>query len=119
MTGAAFGLLPPGVERVAHARAARLDGEIDDGGGAAERRRARAGFEIVARRGAAERHVEVRVGVDAAGDHVHAGGVDHLRSGADSGMPARPRDALALNQDVGPRSLAVTTVPLRISVFIA
>ena len=45
--GLAFGLLPPGVERVAHLRAARLDGEIDDGGGAAERRGARAGFEIV------------------------------------------------------------------------
>ncbi len=76
MRGAALGLLPPGVERVAHARAARLDGEIDNGGRAAEGRGARAGFEIVGRGGAAERHVEVRVGVDAAGDHVHAGGVD-------------------------------------------
>ena len=45
--GLAFGLLPPGVERVAHARAARLDGEIDDAGGAAERRGAGAGLEIV------------------------------------------------------------------------
>ena len=36
-------------------------------GGAAERRRARAGFEIVAGSGAAERHVQMRVGIDAAG----------------------------------------------------
>ena len=43
----AFGLLPPGVEGVAHAGAAGLDGEIDDAGGAAERRGASAGFEIV------------------------------------------------------------------------
>ena len=40
-------------------------------------RRARAGFEIVARRGAAERHVEMRVRVDAAGQKQHARGVDH------------------------------------------
>ena len=70
MHGAALGLFPPGVERVAHARAARLDGEIDDGGGAAEGRGARAGFEIVARSGAAEGHVEMGVDVDAAGHHV-------------------------------------------------
>ena len=47
--------------------AAGLDGEIDDGGGAAEGRGARAGLEIVGGGGAAERHVEMRVHVDAAG----------------------------------------------------
>ena len=87
--GVAFGLLPPGVERVAHLRAARLDGEIDDGGGAAERRRARAGFEIVGGGGAAERHVEMRVDVDAAGHHEHAGGVDDLVCQVSVGIPAR------------------------------
>ena len=45
--GFAFGLLPPGVEGVAHARASGLDGEIDDGGGASEGGGAGAGFEIV------------------------------------------------------------------------
>ena len=45
--GLALGLFPPRIERVAHFGAAGLNGEIDDGGGAAERRRARAGFEIV------------------------------------------------------------------------
>ena len=72
-----------------------------------------------ARRGAAERHVEVGVGVDAAGDHVHAGGVDDLvaRVGRDAG--AHFLDALAFDQDVGRAgvSCAVTTVPLRIRVF--
>ena len=36
----------------------------------------RAGLEVVARRRAAERHVEVRVRVDAAGEDVLAAGVD-------------------------------------------
>ena len=65
--GLVFGLLPPDVERIAHLHAARLDGEIDQRGGAAECRRARAGFEIVAGSGAAERHVQMRVDIDAAG----------------------------------------------------
>ena len=85
--GAPFGLLPPGVQRVAHARAARLDGEIDDGGGAAESRGARAGFEIVGRSGAAERHVEMGVRVDAAGDHVACPAASMTLSAAASGMP--------------------------------
>ena len=50
-------------------------------GGAAERRRAGAGFEIVGDGGAAERHVEMGVAVDAAGQDVHAGGVDDVRGG--------------------------------------
>ena len=97
----AFGLLPPGVERVAHACAAGLDGEIDDGGGAAERRRARAGFEIVARSGAAEGHVEMRVHVDAAGQQQHAGGVEHLSPAARGNARADFLDAFAFDQNVG------------------
>ena len=56
-----------------------------------------------ARRGAAERHVEVRVGVDAAGDHVHARGVDHLGRRPDRRqMPgAHFAMRLAFDQDVG------------------
>ena len=65
--GAALGFLPPGVERVAHARAAGLDGEIDERGGPAECSGASSGLEIVARGGAAERHVEMGMRVDAAG----------------------------------------------------
>ena len=45
----AFGLLPPCVERVAHFGSARLDREVDDCGGATDRRRARAGLKIVGR----------------------------------------------------------------------
>ena len=47
-------------------------------GGAAEGRGARAGFEIVGAGGAAEGHVEMGVAIDAAGEDVHAGGVDDL-----------------------------------------
>jgi hypothetical protein len=36
------------------------------------------GFEIVGGHDAAQRHVEVRMGVDAARHHVHAGGVDRV-----------------------------------------
>jgi len=71
-------LFPPGVERIAHLGAAGLDGKVDDGCGAADGRRAGAGFEIVARCGTTERHVEVRVRVDAARQQQHAGGVQHL-----------------------------------------
>ena len=119
--GAAFGLLPPGVERVAHARAAGLDGEIDQRGGAAEGRGARAGFEIVARSGAAEGHVEMRVGVDAAGQQQHAGGVDHAVGRASRGMPGRISLIFSpsIRMSAGKVVSAVTTVPLRISVLIS
>ncbi len=99
--GFAFGLLPPGIERVAHARAARLDGEIDNAGGAAEGRRAGAGFEIVGAGGAAERHVEVGVAVDAAGQHVHARGVDYTCDAVGGNAGADLYDGLAFDQDVG------------------
>ena len=97
----AFGLFPPGVEGVAHARAARLDGEIDDGGGAAEGRGAGAGFEIVGAGGAAEGHVEVRVAIDAAGEDVHAGRVDDLGGGVRGDAGADFLDEFAFDQHVG------------------
>ena len=61
---------------VAHLGAARLDGEIDDGCGAADGRGARAGLEVVGGIGAAEGHVEMSVRVDAAGQQQQAGGID-------------------------------------------
>ena len=47
----------------------------------AERRRDGAGGEVVARDRAAEEHLDVRVRVDRARDHVLAAGVDHLVGG--------------------------------------
>ena len=44
----ALGLLPPGIERRAHPRSARLHGEVDDRSRPADGRRPCAGFEIVA-----------------------------------------------------------------------
>ncbi len=66
--GFAFGFFHPGVEGVAQRLAFVLNGEIDQRGGAAEGRGARAGLEIVGAGGAAEGHVQMRVHVDAAGD---------------------------------------------------
>ena len=70
-------------------------------GGAAEGRGARAGFEIVGAGGAAEGHVEMGVAIDAAGEDVHAGGVDDFgrRSFRDAG--ADFLDDFAFDQDVG------------------
>ncbi len=72
----AFGFGVPRVERFAQRAALLLNGEVDDAGGSAVRGRDGAGLEVVNRRGAAERHVEVRVRVDAAGNDVLAFGVD-------------------------------------------
>ena len=67
----------------------------------AEGRRARAALEVVGARRAAERHVEVRVRVDAAGDDVLAGCVDHpvAIGGCGAGQVHGPYD-LALDEHV-------------------
>ena len=59
----------PRVERLAQLLAFVLNGEVDQRCGAAERRGPRAGFEIVGAGRSAERHVEMSVNVDAAGEH--------------------------------------------------
>ena len=76
----AVGLLVPGVQAVAQRAAARLDGEVDDRRRATERRGAGAGLERVLGEGAAERQLHVGMHVDAARDHVLAGGIDRLVS---------------------------------------
>ena len=115
--GFAFGLLPPGVEGIAHLRAFGLDGEIDDGGGAAERRGAGAGFEIVGGGGAAEGHVEMGVDVDAAGHHEHVrwrrSRGRRLRAGCSGAMSWMRSPSMRMSAPKVWR--AVTTVPLRIS----
>ena len=64
--GLALGLLHPGLPGLAQRLALVLDREVDDRRRAAVRRGDRARLEVVGRRRAAERHVEVRVDVDAA-----------------------------------------------------
>ena len=59
----------------------------------------RAGLEVVGRRRAAKRHVHVGVHVDAAGQHVLAGGVDHL-VGLHVERRADDGDLLVLDQHV-------------------
>ena len=74
--GLAIGLLVPGVEPVAQRPAARLHGEVDDRGGAAEGGGARPGLEGVLGERAAEGQLHVGVHVDRAGDDPLARRVD-------------------------------------------
>ena len=79
---------------------AGLEGEVDDGGGAADGCGAGAGEVIVGGRGAAEGHVEVGVDVDAAGHQEEAGGV---YEGVAGGVNVRSYggDLFAFDEDVG------------------
>ena len=87
-----------GVER---ALVLALEGEVDDGGGAAEGRRARAGLVVVAGGRVAEGVVQVGVAVDAAGQHQQAGGVNHPGVRADVEPLADHGDLAVLEQHVG------------------
>ncbi len=97
--GLAFGLLRPRFPRVMQRLTLVLDREIDDGRGPAERRGGRARLEIVGGRRAAERHVEMRVHVDAAGQDVLAVRVDRLVRGHVERCPDQ-RDLLVFDEDV-------------------
>ena len=76
----ALGLRVPVVERLGEGLALALDAEVDVGGRAAERRRGLARLDVVDRDRAAERHVEVRVRVDAARQQVLAASRRSTRS---------------------------------------
>ena len=71
-------LVVPHLQRVMQTLALARQREIDDHGGAARQRGTCAGFEIIRRIGAHERHFQMRVRVDPAGHHVAAGGVEGL-----------------------------------------
>ena len=108
----ALGALPPGVERGIEPLAEVLDGEVDERGRAAVGGGDGAGLEVVGRRRAAERHVEVRVHVDAARHHEHAGRVDDGvgRAGSGRGRSGRSRPCRCRGRRrSGPT--AVTIVP--------
>ena len=99
--GPALGLGVPVVERGDGRRAAGLNGEIDNAGGAAEGRGAGAGLERVRRLGAAERHLHMRVRIDAAWNHQLAGGVDHpIR--VDLEIASDDVDGRIVDEDIGP-----------------
>ena len=66
----------PRAEGVLQSLPGCLDGEVDDGGGAAESRCTGTCFEGVRRGGATEWHLHMGVRVHTAGDDVLAGGVD-------------------------------------------
>ena len=106
----AVGLLVPAPEGVLHAAARVLHGEVDDRRDAAPRGGDRPGLERVARLGAAEGHLHVRVHVDAARHDVLAGGVDRRVGGDPQGIRLPwgqdRRDRLAVDQHVGGRAAA-------------
>ena len=93
--GFAIGLFHPRVEGMAQRLAFVLNREIDQRGRAAEGRGARAGLEIVGAGGAAERHVQMRMHVDAAGNDDAALGVENL-GGVVDGKFLADRDDLAI-----------------------
>src|SRR5581483_154729 len=78
----------------------RLDHEVDVAGRAAERGGDLAGLDVVDRHGPAERHVEVRVRVDAARQHVLAGRVDDAVGGYIEVEPDEG-DPLVFDEHVG------------------
>ena len=88
-------------QRFGKGRAGRLHAEVDQRRRAAERSRHGPGREVVARDGAAERHLEVRVRVDRTRHDDHSGGVDDL-VGLDVERVAHEGDRLALDVDVTP-----------------
>jgi hypothetical protein len=87
-------------ERVRERLALALDPEVDVGRRAAERRRGLARLDVVDRDRPAERHVEVRVRVDAARQQVLAARVDHAVR-VDVERLADQRHALVLDVHVG------------------
>ncbi len=77
-----------------------LHGEVDDGGGAAERGRPSAGLEVIGAGGAAKGHVHVGVGIHAAGDDQLALGIDDAVS-LDFEAAANQGDGFILDEEIG------------------
>ena len=112
----AVGLAVPLGQTVLHVLAVTLHGHVDDRGHAAPRRRRRTGLEGVRRERATKGQLHVSVHVDAARDHVLAGGVDGAVGGdaLSGGLPGRVQrgDGLAVDQNVvGDRPDGLMTVP--------
>ena len=89
----------PDLERLRERLAPGLDAEVHVARRSPAGGRALTRLEVVDRDGAAERHVEMRVRVDAARQDVLAGGVDRP-VGRDVEIGADERDPLALYEDV-------------------
>jgi len=88
-----------------------LDGEVDERGGASESGGDGAGLEVVGAGGAAERHVEMGVDVDAARDDQAAGGVLNAR-GVLGGSWRRCGNLVSVDSTSARQvSVAVTTAP--------
>ena len=107
----------PDVERVAHARAARLDGEIDDGvvppNAAARVPVSKSSLDVVPPKGMSRC---VWASMPPGITYMPVASITRESAGAQAS--GRLPDALAFDQHVGlARFGAVTTVPLRIRVF--
>ena len=101
MAGLAVGLGHPSVESVTEGLALALNGKVNQRGGAAVGGGDGAGFEVVGADGAAERHVEVGVDVNAAGHDVAARGGEHLAGGFRRQGSGDGGDAAVFDADVG------------------
>jgi hypothetical protein len=102
--GLTLGAGLPLIEGLAQRAAPGLDGEVDVRRRASERRGGVAGDEIIARGDVLQRHVEMCVDVDPAGEEEAARAVDDPRAVAGE-IRADRGDALALNEDIGTHHL--------------
>ena len=98
-------LLHPGVEGGAQGLAFVLDGEVDQRGGATEGGGASASFKIVGAGGASERHIEMGVDIDPAGEDILARGINQAL-GIFARQAAAERDhAAVFNRNIGLTSI--------------
>ena len=101
MTALSLRLLGPRIEGSGQGAARLLQGEVDDHGRPAGRRRLGARGPVVGRHGAPEGHVHVGVGVYKARHHELARGVDGL-SAVRVKLRGDGDDLLVLDEHVGP-----------------
>ncbi len=90
----------PTVKRGAHRAGALLGCKIDDGRGAAVRRRDGAGLKVIGRDGAPNIEFHMRVDINAARNHIDAARVDHA-VGGHCQFIANLFDLVALDKNVG------------------
>ncbi len=84
--GLALSLLPPGVQRIAHLRALRLNSEVHNRRCPSDGRSARARLKVIARRSPAKRHIEMRVRINAARQQQHLRRIHHrMRTRSNTG----------------------------------
>ena len=98
--GFALRFLHPAIESLPETLAFELNGKIDQRSGAAISSRDGARLKIIGALGAAERHIEMRVNVDPAGEHEVTGGFEDAASVFDGKLSADGGNFVTVDSDV-------------------